>query len=45
MTRMIRTELAGQRVEADRRRTIRTVGQGQGGVCETSQTRPLAVAG
>lgn len=45
MTRMIRTELAGQRVEADARRTIRTVGRGQGGVCETSQSRPLAVAG
>lgn len=42
MTRMIRTELAGARVEADPRRTIRRVGQGQGGVCET---RPLAIAG
>lgn len=45
MTRMIRTELAGKRVEADPRRTIRTVGHGQAGVCETSQARPLAVAG
>jgi hypothetical protein len=45
MTRMIRTELSGERVEADARRTVRTVGRSQGGVCETSQARPLAVAG
>ena len=34
MTRMIRSELSGQRVEADPQRTIRTVGSGRGGVCE-----------
>ncbi|MEZ4450281.1 MAG: VWA domain-containing protein [Nannocystaceae bacterium] len=34
MARMIVSELRGQRVEADPRRQIRSVGRSQGGVCE-----------
>jgi Mg-chelatase subunit ChlD len=34
MTRMVRTELAGTRIEADARRAVRTVGQSERGVCK-----------
>ena len=44
MTRVIRSELAGERVEADERRVIRSVGRGQGGVCEQPSRRPGKVA-
>jgi hypothetical protein len=37
MTRVVRAELAGHRIEADPRRTIRRVGQAQDGVCTPSQ--------
>jgi hypothetical protein len=37
MLRAIESELAGQRLEAAPARTIRAVGQGQGGVCQTSK--------
>lgn len=40
MTRMVHTELAGKRVEADPRRAVRFVGNSQGGVCQA-----LRVAG
>ena len=34
MVRAVRSELSGKRVEAEQQFSIRTVGQGQGGVCE-----------
>jgi hypothetical protein len=34
MVRAVRSELSGHRVEAEEQFTIRTVGKGQGGVCE-----------
>lgn len=34
MTRMVRSELAGTRVEADDRKAVRTVGRSQAGVCQ-----------
>ena len=34
MVRAVRSELSGKRVEAEERFTVRTVGQGQSGMCE-----------
>jgi hypothetical protein len=42
MTRVLRSELSGQRIEPDPQRAIRRVGQGSGGVCEVPS---LATAG
>ena len=40
MVRAVRSELSGKRVEAEEQYTIRTVGKGQGGMCE----KPKSVA-
>ena len=39
MVRAVRSELSGRRVEAEPQHSIRTVGQGQGGVCEKPRRR------
>lgn len=44
MVRAVRSELSGHRVEAEPQFSIRTVGQGQGGVCEQPRGNKTKIA-
>jgi Mg-chelatase subunit ChlD len=44
MVRAVRSELSGHRVEAEPQFSIRTVGQGQGGVCEQPRANKTKIA-
>jgi hypothetical protein len=44
MVRAVRSELSGHRVEAEPQFSIRTVGQGQGGVCEQPRASKTKIA-
>jgi Mg-chelatase subunit ChlD len=44
MVRAVRSELSGHRVEAEPQFSIRTVGQGQGGICEQPRANKTKIA-
>ena len=44
MVRAVRSELSGHRVEAEPQFSIRTVGQGQGGICEQPRANKAKIA-